>query len=106
MQARSSYRATHAEGGNYGALGADLARQVFRDVDSEGDRRLWRQCAIDVLIGHPDEVAGFVVESAQDMRDIGDLAALVYHFTGERGVRRRVDFFVLDLDDGIGGGRN
>ena len=55
-------------------MAADGACQILGYVDVEGHWRLRQQGAIDVLIRHPDDITGLVVEGAEDVGDVGFLS--------------------------------
>ena len=95
-----------AEGRNHRSLTADFARQIFRDVDVEGNRRLREERTVNILVADPNHLAGFVVERSQHVRHIGDLTALVGELAGQGRIRRRIQLFIFDLNHGIGRSRN
>ena len=58
--------------------------------------------AVHVLVSDPNQLPGFVVKSSYDVGYVHGLSALIDELSSQCGIRRWIEFLVINLDDRIG----
>src|SRR5579863_1201338 len=77
-----SLESARAVCGGYNAVSCDLAREIARNGNSEGRWGLGQQSAIEVIVGHPNQLSPSVVERREHMCSVNILATFVDELTG------------------------